>query len=77
MEEHDIIGHGWAEIHDEAITIAVHVKGVVGMLEPKEKRTYPLANVTSWHTSGESIGFGVGNLGLLRNQRCRGPEPHL
>jgi hypothetical protein len=35
--EHDIIGHGWVEIHEHSIAIAVHLRGAVGMLEPKEK----------------------------------------
>jgi hypothetical protein len=64
-QEHDIIGHGWAEVQGNAITIVVHPKGVVGMLEPKERRTYPLAEITSWRTNGDSIIFGVGKLGLF------------
>jgi hypothetical protein len=64
-EEHDIIGHGWVEIQSNAITIAVHPKGVIGMLEPKEKRTYRLAEITSWRTNGDSVTFGVGKLGLF------------
>jgi hypothetical protein len=64
-QEHDIIGHGWAEVQDDTITIAVHPKGVVGMLEPGEKRTYRLAEITSWRTNGKSIAFGVGKLGLF------------
>ena len=64
-QEHDIIGHGWAEVQGNAITIVVHPKGVVGMLEPKEKRRYPLAEITSWRTNGDSIIFGVGKLGLF------------
>jgi hypothetical protein len=72
--EHDIIGHGWAEIHDRSITIAVHLKGVTGMLEPKEKRTYALADITSWHTTGQSIGFGVGNLGLFATNGAEAPN---
>jgi hypothetical protein len=46
-EEHDIIGHGWAEVEGDSITIAVNRRRVVGMLEPKEKRTYLLADITA------------------------------
>jgi hypothetical protein len=59
--EHD----GWAEVQGNTVTIVVHPKGVVGMLEPKEKRTYPLAEISSWRTNGDSIIFGVGKLGLF------------
>jgi hypothetical protein len=65
MGEHDIIGHGWAEIEGDSITIAVHPRGAVGMVEPKEKRTYRLADISSWRTTGSSIGFGVGAIGLF------------
>jgi hypothetical protein len=71
--EHDIIGHGWAYIEDSSITIAVHPHGVVGMLEPKEKRTYALADVVSWHATGESIGIGVGKLGLFATNGADAP----
>jgi hypothetical protein len=71
--EHDIIGHGWVEIHDGSISVAVHPRGAVGMLEPKEKRTYPLADITAWHASGESISFGVGKLGLFATNGAEAP----
>ena len=36
--EHDVIGHGLVEIDGDAIVIAIHPRGVMGRLEPKEKR---------------------------------------
>jgi hypothetical protein len=71
--EHDILGHGWAEIENSAITIAVHPRGALGMLEPKEKRTYPLADIASWRAAGESITFGVGKLGLFATNGAEAP----
>jgi hypothetical protein len=53
--EHDIMVNGWAEVDGGSITIAVHPQGAVDMLEPKEKRTYPLADVTGWHANGASV----------------------
>jgi hypothetical protein len=72
-EEHNIIGHGWAEIEDGSITVAVHPRGAVGMIEPKEKRTYPLADITSWVTSGESVTFGAGNRGGFATNGAEAP----
>jgi hypothetical protein len=46
--EQDILGHGWAEIEIDSITIAVKPRGMIATLEPKEKRTYVLADITSW-----------------------------
>jgi hypothetical protein len=71
--EHDIVGHGWAEIDGAAITVAVHSGGVMGALEPKEKRTYPLADITSWGASGSSITFGVNWLGLFASNGAEAP----
>jgi hypothetical protein len=72
-DEHDIIGHGWAEIEDGSITVAVHPRGAVGMIEPKERRTYPLADITSWGTSGDSITFGVGKIGVSATNGAEAP----
>lgn len=55
--EHDILGHGWVEIEDGTMTIAVHPRGVVGMLEPKEWRTYLLDDITPWRAAGASVTF--------------------
>ena len=71
--EHDILGHGWAEIDGSAITVAVHPRGVVGALEPKEKRTYPLADISSWGASGSSITLGVSKLGLFASNGAEAP----
>ena len=43
------------------------------MFEPKEKRTYPLADITAWHASGSSITFGVGKLGLFATDGAEAP----
>jgi hypothetical protein len=72
--EHDIIGHGWAEINGDAIVIAIHPRGVMAKLEPKEKRTYSLADITSWEAKGTSIGFGVGNLGVFATNGAESPN---
>jgi hypothetical protein len=71
--EHDIIGHGWVEIEGAAITVAVHARGVVGMVGPKERRTYPLAEITSWRATGASITFGVSKLGLFATNGAEAP----
>jgi hypothetical protein len=71
--EHDIIGHGWAEIDGDSITIAVHPRGVAGLLEPKQKRTYLLADISSWHTTGNAVGFGVGKIGLFATNGAEAP----
>jgi hypothetical protein len=71
--EHDIMGHGWAEVDGAAITVAVHPRGAVGMLEPKEKRTYPLADISSWKATGSSITFGVSRLGLFATNGAEAP----
>jgi hypothetical protein len=61
------------EIDGNAITVSVHPRGVVGMLEPKEKRTYQLADITSWGATGASITFGVGKLGLFATDGAEAP----
>jgi hypothetical protein len=71
--EHDIIGHGWAEIDNGSITIAVHPRGAFGLLEPKEKRTYALADITAWRATGESVTFGVGRIGLFATNGAEAP----
>jgi hypothetical protein len=71
--EHDIIGHGWVEIENGSITVAVHPRGAVGMLEPKEKRTYSLADITAWGANEESITFGVGQIGLFATNGAEAP----
>ncbi len=71
--EHDILGHGWVEIEGNAITVSVHPRGVVGMLEPKEKRTYQLADITSWGATGASVTFGVKKLGLFATDGAEAP----
>jgi hypothetical protein len=72
--EHDIMVNGWAEVDGGSITIAVHPQGAVDMLEPKEKRTYPLADVTGWHANGASVAFGVGRrLGLFATNGAEAP----
>jgi hypothetical protein len=71
--EHDILGHGWVEIDGNAISVSVHPRGVVGMLEPKEKRMYPLADITSWGATGSSITFGVRKLGLFATDGAEAP----
>lgn len=74
--EHDIIGHGWVEIENNTITVAVHPRGAGGMLEPKEKRTYPLTDITSWRASGCSITYGSGRWACsLLTERM--PRPQL
>jgi hypothetical protein len=72
-EEHDILGHGYAVIDDSAITVSVHPRGIASVLEPKEKRTYPLADITAWHAAGASITFGVGKLGLFATNGAEAP----
>lgn len=32
--QHDIIGHGWAEIDENSITIAMHTDGLNGGVKP-------------------------------------------
>jgi hypothetical protein len=71
--EHDILGHGWAEIDDSAITVAVHPRGIGGMLEPREKRTYSLGDISSWRATGATIAFGVGKLGLFATNSAEAP----
>jgi hypothetical protein len=71
--EHDILGHGFVEIDDNAITVSVHPRGIASVLEPKEQRTYPLADITAWHASGASITFGVGELGLFATNGAQAP----
>jgi hypothetical protein len=71
--EHDILGHGWVEIEGNAITVSVHPRGVAGMLQPQVKRTYPLADITSWGATGASITFGVGKLGLFATDGAEAP----
>jgi hypothetical protein len=71
--EHDILGHGYVEIGDNTITVSVHPRGIASVLEPKEKRTYPLADITSWGTAGASITFGVGKLGLFATDGAEAP----
>lgn len=71
--EHDIIGHGWAEIDGAAITIGVHARGVVGLVGPKERRTYLLAEITSWRATGASITFSVSKLGLFATNGAEAP----
>jgi len=71
--EHDILGHAWVEIDGNAITVAVHPRGMGGMLEPKEKRTYPLADISSWQAKGASITFGVSKLGLFATNGAEAP----
>jgi hypothetical protein len=67
--EHDILGHGHVAIDDNAI----HPRGIASVLEPKEKRTYPLADITVWHAAGASITFGVGHLGLFATDGAEAP----
>jgi hypothetical protein len=71
--EHDILGHGWAEIQDNSITVSVHPRGIVGRLGPSEKRTYPLTEITSWGVAGASITFGVGKMGLIATNGAEAP----
>ena len=71
--EHDILGHGYAVIDDDAITVSVHPRGIASVLEPNEKRTYPLTDITAWHASGASITFGVGKLGLFATNGAEAP----
>jgi hypothetical protein len=71
--EHDILGHGYLQIGDNSITVSVHPRGIASVLEPKEKRTYPLADITAWHASGASISFGVGKLGLFATDGAEAP----
>jgi hypothetical protein len=72
--EDDILGHGWAAIEDNSITIAVQPRGVVAMLGPKEKRTYVLADIASWDVNGPSIAFGVGSQGLFATNGAEAPN---
>lgn len=72
-EEHDILGHGWVEIEGHAITLSVHPRGFARMLEPRETRTYPLADITAWRAAGASITFGVGKLGLFATDGAEAP----
>jgi len=71
--EHDILGQGWVEIEDNAITVSVHPRGVARLLEPPVKRTYPLTDITSWGATGASLTFGVGKLGLFATDGAEAP----
>jgi hypothetical protein len=71
--EHDLVGHGWVEIERDAITIHVHPRGVVGRLEPNEKRTYALRDISAWGTDGGAITFGVGRIGLFAANGAEAP----
>ncbi len=72
-EEHDILGHGWVEIENRAVTVSVRPRGIAGVLEPREKRTDPLAEITAWRAAGASINFGVGKIGLFATNGAEAP----
>jgi hypothetical protein len=38
--EHDLIGHGWVEVDQDYLVVAIQPDGIIGHLEPKEKRRY-------------------------------------
>lgn len=59
--EHDLLGDGWVEIDDGELRVAIRPHGLVGHLEPKETRAYPLPQAGRWHTSGDVVEVSFGD----------------
>jgi hypothetical protein len=71
--EHDLIGHGWVEIADGSLVVAIQSDGIVGHLEPKEKRRYELSQFTGWRVSGAHLEFSVGSIGGFATDGAQAP----
>jgi hypothetical protein len=71
--EHDLIGHGWVEIEEGSLVVAIQPDGIVGYLEPKEKRRYELSQFTGWRVSGEHLEFSVGSVGGFATDGAQAP----
>jgi hypothetical protein len=75
--EHDLLGDGWVEIDDGELRVAIRPQGLVGHLEPREKRSYPLNQVGGWHTSGDLVEVRFGDATFpshLGKFRCANAE---
>jgi hypothetical protein len=71
--EHDLLGHGWLEVDGGALVVAIRPDGIVGNLEPKEKRRYELTEIRGWHITGALLEFSVGSIGLFATNGAEAP----
>ena len=71
--EHDLIGHGWVEIVEGFLVVAIHSDGIVGHLEPKEKRRYELSQFTGWRVAGAHLEFSLGSIGGFATDGAQAP----
>lgn len=74
--EHDLIGEGWIEIDGGEMKVAIRPKGLIGHLEPKEKRSYSLSGAVSWHVQGDIIEVSFGEAGQVASNGATAPS-HL
>lgn len=71
--EHDLLGHGWIEVDQGSLIVATRPDGIVGHLEPKEKRSYDLAAIRAWRITGTLLEFTVGSIGLFATNGAEAP----
>lgn len=71
--EHDLIGRGWVEVDEGSLVVAIRPHGMVGHLEPKEKRRYELSQITGWRVSGTHLEFSVGSIGGFATNGAQAP----
>jgi hypothetical protein len=61
---------------DDSLVVAIRPRGLIGHIEPKEKRSYVLATVASWHVEGDVIEVAFGSVGQVASNGTEGPA-HL
>jgi hypothetical protein len=70
--EHDLLGDGWVEVVDGSLLVAIRPRGIVGHIEPKEKRSYELSSVVDWHVSANVIEVTFGSVGQVASNGAEG-----
>lgn len=71
--EDDLIGHGWIEIDEGSLVVAIRPDGIVGHLGPREKRCYDLGNIRGWRITGTLVEFSVGAIGGFATDGAEAP----
>jgi hypothetical protein len=71
--EHDLIGLGWIEIDAGSLVVSIRPDGIVGHLEPKEKRRYDLGKMRGWRITGNLLEFSVGSIGGFATNGAEAP----
>jgi hypothetical protein len=74
--EHDLMGDGWVELDGGQLIVAIRPKGLAGHFQPKEKRSYELAQVASWRTNGDLVEVSFGEVGPVATTGATAPS-HL